>query len=110
VDDVFVAATGWGIGRAGNLEIEDLAAMDDATLDRLMLETAGDTQHATATCRMGSADDPDAVVDPLCRVRGTDSLWVIDASVMPEVPAANTHLTTVMIAERMADVLRGRSA
>ncbi|MGA0839633.1 MAG: GMC family oxidoreductase [Pseudomonadales bacterium] len=109
-DDLFVAATGWGIGRAGNLELKDLAAMDDATLDRLMLETAGDTQHATATCRMGNADDPEAVVDPFCRVRGTDSLWVIDASVMPEVPAANTHLTTVMIAERMADVLRGRPA
>ena len=55
---------------------------------------------------MGAANDPLAVVDPQCRVLGVRGLRVIDASVMPSVPCANTHLTTVMIAEHMADQLR----
>ena len=76
--------------------------LDDATLDAWLMSEVGDAQHATGTCRMGAKDDPAAVVDPECRVRGTTALRVIDASIMPEVPRANTHLTTVAIAERMA--------
>ena len=77
-------------------------------LDDWLLDECSDAQHASGTCRMGAADDPRAVVDPQCRVIGCSGLRVIDASIMPEVVRANTHLTTVMIAERMADVLRGR--
>jgi len=51
---------------------------------------------------MGRADDPNAVVDPACRVLGSDALYVVDPSIMPSVPRANTHLTTVMIAEKIA--------
>ena len=65
-----------------------------------------DAQHASGTCRMGAIDDPRSVVDPECRVIGCTGLRVIDASIMPEVPRANTHLTTVAIAERMADRLK----
>ncbi len=72
--------------------------------------SARDAQHASGTCRMGRPDDPRAVVDPECRVIGCTGLRVIDASIMPEVPRANTHLTTVAIAERMADVLRRRAS
>ena len=72
------------------------------------MRDCSDAQHASGTCRMGAASDPRAVVDPACRVIGTSGLRVVDASVMPEVPRANTHLTTVAIAERMADLLRGR--
>ena len=75
---------------------------DDAVLDQWLLDNAGDTQHATSTCRMGAADHPDSVVDPACRVLGNDALYVVDASIMPSVPRANTHLTTVMIAEKVA--------
>jgi choline dehydrogenase len=78
----------------------------DADIDRWVLATAGDTQHATSTCPMGGPDDRDAVVDPECRVVGTEGLRVIDASIMPSVPRANTHLATVMIAERMAERMR----
>jgi 5-(hydroxymethyl)furfural/furfural oxidase len=84
------------------------AALDDAAIDEWLFRECSDAQHASGTCRMGAADDPRAVVDPACRVIGCTGLRVIDASVMPEVPRANTHLTTVAIAERMADVLRGR--
>ena len=71
-----------------------------------MLAVAGDAQHATSTCRMGAPDDDNAVVDPECRVRGFDGLRVADASVMPTVPCANTHLTTLMIGEKVADMLK----
>ena len=85
-------------------------ALDGAALDDWLLSECSDAQHASGTCRMGAVDDPRAVVDPECRVIGCTGLRVVDASVMPEVPRANTHLTTVAIAERMADRLRGQVA
>jgi choline dehydrogenase len=51
-------------------------------------------------------EDATAVVDPSCRVRGVERLRVIDASIMPSVTRANTNLTTIMIAEKMADELK----
>ncbi len=81
--------------------------LDDAALDAWMMAECGDAQHASGTCRMGDVADPAAVVDPECRVIGCSGLRVVDASVMPEVPRANTHLTTVAVAERMAERLRG---
>lgn len=84
-------------------------ALDDAALDDWLWSECTDAQHASGTCRMGAADDPRSVVDPSCRVIGCTGLRVIDASIMPEVPRANTHLTTVAIAERMAEIMR-RSA
>ena len=71
-----------------------------------MFAECSDAQHASGTCRMGAADDPRSVVDPDCRVIGVTGLRVIDASIMPTVVRANTHFTTVMIAEKMADVLK----
>jgi choline dehydrogenase/5-(hydroxymethyl)furfural/furfural oxidase len=65
----------------------------------------GDYVHAAGTCRMGAADDPLAVVDTACRVIGYDGLLVCDASVMPQLPRANTHLPTLMVAERIAAML-----
>jgi choline dehydrogenase/5-(hydroxymethyl)furfural/furfural oxidase len=60
---------------------------------------AGDAQHICGTARMGLGDD--AVVDSSCRVRGVDALRVVDASVFPSVPRANTHLMVLAIAEVM---------
>ena len=54
---------------------------------------------------MGSPHDPGAVVSQRCQVHGIDNLWVVDASVMPAVPAVPPHLTTIMIAERAAEWL-----
>jgi 5-(hydroxymethyl)furfural/furfural oxidase len=82
-------------------------ALDDAALDDWLMRECSDAQHATGTCRMGPPGDARAVVDLECRVIGCSGLRVIDASIMPEVPRANTHLTTVAIAERMAERLRG---
>jgi choline dehydrogenase/5-(hydroxymethyl)furfural/furfural oxidase len=75
--------------------------------DAGMRATLGDYVHAAGSCRMGAVDDVDAVVDPTCRVIGHERLWVCDASVMPAVPRANTHLPTVMVAERVAAMVSG---
>lgn len=84
----------------------DWAALDDDdAIDQWALAHVGDTQHGTSSCRMGHPDAPTTVVDPECRVLGSEGLRVIDASIMPSVIRANTHLTTVMIGERMADRL-----
>jgi choline dehydrogenase-like flavoprotein len=83
---------------AGTQPLEDLDT-DDA-INEWLLTNANDYVHAAGTCRMGAADDPAAVVDTQLRVRGYEALRVCDASVMPEVPRANTHLTTVAIAHR----------
>ena len=79
----------------------------DEALDRWLLEECVDCFHIVGTCRMGAASDRRTVVDPDCRVVGVEGLRVVDASIMPEVPRANTHLTTVMIAEHMAERMKG---
>lgn len=78
----------------------------DTEMGDWMFAECSDAQHASGTCRMGAADDPHSVVDRDCRVIGCSGLRVIDASVMPTVVRANTHLTTVMIGEKMADHLK----
>lgn len=79
----------------------------DRQIDSWLDASVTDYVHAVGTCRMGSADDPAAVVDTDGRVIGYDHLRVCDASVMPDLPKANTHLTTVAIAERLAAKMRG---
>ncbi len=61
--------------------------------------------HPAGTCRMGPASDPDAVVDPMGRVHNLEGLHVVDASIMPTVPRANTNLPTLMVAERIVAML-----
>ena len=81
-------------------------SLSDGEIDAWMHATVTDTWHLVGTCRMGAPDDPQTVVDPECRVLGLEGLRVIDGAVMPEVPRANTHLSCLMIAEKMADVLK----
>lgn len=62
--------------------------------------------HVSSSCRMGADGDPTAVVDTHLRVRGMKGLRVCDASVFPCIPAANVHLPTVLVAERLAEIVR----
>ena len=54
---------------------------------------------------MGVPDDPHAVTDAQARVIGAERLRVADSSIMPDVPCANTNVTTMMIAEKVADAI-----
>ena len=69
------------------------------------------TNHISGTCKMGPVSDPLAVVDQEGRVHGLDGLRVADASIMPDCIRANTNATTMMIGERIADLIaRGAEA
>jgi choline dehydrogenase len=66
------------------------------------------TFHLMGTCRMAPDSDPTAVVDEQLRVRGLEGLRVVDASVMPTMPSANLNASVLMIAEKAADMIRGK--
>jgi choline dehydrogenase len=74
----------------------------DEDLARLAGDIGTTIFHPVGTCRMGRADDADAVLDPRLCVRGVDGLRVVDASVMPDITSGNTNSPTLMIAERAA--------
>ena len=79
---------------------------DDKLLDEFLCARVNLAWHHSCTCRMGYPGDPDAVVDPTCAVIGVDGLYVADASVMPRITRTNVNLPTIMIGERVADLLR----
>ena len=79
-----------------------LLADDEALEDHVRRNVAG-VWHASGTCAMGGPDDREAVTDPAGRVRGVAGLRVVDASIMPSVPRANTNIPTIMAAEKLAD-------
>jgi choline dehydrogenase len=66
------------------------------------------TFHPGCTCRMGPADSSWAVVDDQLRVHGLQSLRVVDASIMPRMISANLNASTLMIADKASDMIRGR--
>jgi choline dehydrogenase len=67
-------------------------------------QRGGTVYHPTSTCKMGN--DPMAVVDPELRMHGVERLRVADASIMPTVVSGNTNAATIMIGERVADMVR----
>ena len=68
------------------------------------------TFHLMGSCRMAPDSDPTAVVDDQLRVRGLEGLRVVDASIMPTMPSATLNASVLMIAEKAADMIRGRPA
>ncbi len=83
----------------------DRLLADDAALEDFIRHAAVGVWHASCSCRMGADDDPDAVLDARGRVRGVAGLRVADASAFPSIPCANINLPTIMLAERMSDLI-----
>jgi 5-(hydroxymethyl)furfural/furfural oxidase len=85
------------------------ALADEDILEETIRKHVTGGWHPCGTCRMGAADDADAVIDPsTARVHTVGGLSVVDASIMPSVPRANTNIPTIMLAEKMADAILAR--
>jgi choline dehydrogenase len=80
----------------------------DADLMQAAKERGTTTFHLMGSCRMAPDSDPTAVVDDQLRVRGLEGLRVVDASIMPTMPSANLNASVLMIAEKAADMIRGK--
>lgn len=78
---------------------------DDDTCEAFVRKNAIGVWHASCSCRMGADGDPMAVTDSQGRVRGMEGLRVVDASLFPVVPCANTNFPTLMTAEKIADTI-----
>ena len=88
------------------IKLSDSVLESDDALDEWMMREVTTSQHISCTCKMGPASDPKAVVDQEGRVHGLKALRVVDASIMPDCIRANTNVTTMMIGERIADLMR----
>ncbi|MFA7262184.1 MAG: choline dehydrogenase [Caulobacter sp.] len=86
------------------------AVQTDDEIDAWIRAKSETIYHPVGTCRMGAAGDAQAVVDAELKVIGLEGLRVIDASVMPTLIGGNTNAPTMMIAEKISDVIRGKAA
>jgi 5-(hydroxymethyl)furfural/furfural oxidase len=84
----------------------DQVMRDDEALEAFVRKAAIGVWHASCSCRMGRPDDPMAVVDTQGRVKGVQGLRVVDASIFPVVPCANTNFPTLMAAEKIAAAMQ----
>lgn len=80
----------------------------DAGIDAFVRRKADSAYHPSCTCKMGASSDPMAVVDSNTRVLGLEHLRVVDASIMPSIVSGNLNAPTIMMAEKAADIIRGR--
>src|SRR4029078_2671051 len=80
----------------------DQVMNDDDALEAFIRKDAIGVGHASCSCRMGRPDDPMSVVDAAGRVKGVQGLRVVDASIFPVVPGANTNFPTLMSAEKIS--------
>jgi len=85
-------------------------AVSDADLDAHIAANSITVHHPLGTCKMGLASDPLAVVDAELRVFGTEGLRVVDGAVLPDLVGAHINAPIIMIAEKAADLIRGRAA
>ena len=77
-------------------------------IDNYIRRTAWTVHHPLGTCKMGIKSDKMAVVDEQLRVFGVDGLRVVDASVMPDMPGGNINAPVIMMAEKVADLIKGK--
>ena len=86
----------------------DQVMNDDEALEAFVRKATIGVWHASCSCRMGREDDPMTVVDTKGRVKGVQGLRVVDASIFPVVPCANTNFPTLMTAEKIAETMLAR--
>jgi choline dehydrogenase len=80
----------------------------DEQMDAFVRAKVESAFHPSCSCKMGSPQDPMAVVDPDTRVYGLEGLRVVDSSIMPSIPTGNLNAPTIMLAEKAADHILGR--
>ncbi|WP_240535099.1 choline dehydrogenase [Notoacmeibacter marinus] len=85
------------------------AAQSDEALNDHIRDHAESAYHPCGTCRIGAADDPMAVVDPECRVIGVDGLRLADSSIFPRITNGNLNGPSIMVGEKAADHILGRT-
>jgi 5-(hydroxymethyl)furfural/furfural oxidase len=81
---------------------------DEGALEAFIRANVFGVWHASGTCKMGDANDVMAVTDNAGQVHGAQGLRVVDASLMPRLPSANTNIPTIMMAEKIADAMLAR--
>ena len=85
------------------------ACTSDADIDAWVKANTESAYHASCSCKMGAADDVNAVLDHQCRVYGVAGLRVVDSSVFPSIPNGNLNAPTIMVAEKAADHILGKT-
>jgi choline dehydrogenase-like flavoprotein len=95
---------------AGDELVPGSGCQSDEEIDAHVRATMLTVHHPIGTCKMGADDDDSVVVDGQLRVRGIERLRVVDASVMPDLIGGATNAPVIMIAEKAADMIRGRKA
>ena len=80
----------------------------DAAIDAWIRDNAESAYHPSCTAKIGADDDPTAVLDRDCRVRGMESLRVVDSSIFPTIPNGNLNGPTIMVAEKASDIILGK--
>jgi choline dehydrogenase len=81
----------------------------DEQIDQWVKENVESAYHPSCSCKMGAADDAMAVVDANCRVYGIDHLRIVDSSIFPTITNGNLNAPTIMVAERAADLILGKT-
>ena len=85
------------------------AVQSDQQIDEFVRAKVESAFHPSCSCKMGAADDPMAVVDPQTRVHGMEGLRIVDSSIMPSLTTGNLNAPTIMIGEKAADHILGRT-
>lgn len=80
----------------------------DEAIDQWVRENVESAYHPSCSCKMGADNDPMAVLDNQCRVRGIEALRVVDSSIFPTIPNGNLNAPTIMVAEKAADMILGK--
>jgi choline dehydrogenase len=86
------------------------AVQSDEQIDAFIAAKIETAYHPSCSCKMGSPSDPTAVVDYSARVLGLTGLRVVDSSIMPSITNGNLNAPTIMIAEKVSDLIRGKPA